>query len=89
MLFVLPGVPCEMENILIKEILPKLEKKDYFSKTLKVYGIGESALYEKIKSIDKSKEINLAYLPKQRMVELHIYGENTIEGEIFFEKIKN
>ena len=88
MLFVLPGVPCEMENILIKEILPKLEKKDYFSKTLKVYGIGESVLYEKIKTIDKSKEVNLAYLPKQGMVELHIYGKNIIESEIFFEKIK-
>ena len=88
MFFMLPGVPYEMENVLINEVLPKLKKREYFSKTLKVCGIGESALYEKIKTLDKGKKVNLAYLPKQGKVDLHVYGENVNECEIFIEKIK-
>lgn len=79
----LPGVPVEMKHLLKKEVLPRLVKKftPYFieQKTLLTYGIGESALAEKLSNLEDNlpKYMSLAYLPAPGSVRLRL----TARGE--------
>lgn len=80
----LPGVPFEMEAIMEKEVLPRLETMNTGSavvhRTLMTAGIGESFLAEKISQWEKSlpPHIKLAYLPSPGVVRLRLsaIGEN-------------
>ena len=51
-LFALPGVPQEMEYLLLQEVLPILREslpvKPLFSRTLRLVGIGESAMAQAV-----------------------------------------
>lgn len=74
----LPGVPYEMNALVENEVIPKL--KDKFNcpyilhKTLLVYGIGESALAERIETWEDAlpKHIKLAYLPNLGKMRLRL-----------------
>jgi len=74
----LPGVPFEMKGIFKEEALPKI--KNYFklpvkySKTVTVFGIGESFLADKIKEWEKNlpKKVKLAYLPHPGRIRLRL-----------------
>ena len=84
----LPGVPFEMKEIFKIEILPFL--KSEFSrqiivhKTILTYGLGESAIAERIESWENSlpKSIKLAYLPNLGRVRLRLSSKGSNEKQI-------
>jgi nicotinamide-nucleotide amidase len=65
----MPGVPFEMKAMMQQEILPRIQKQFItpviFHKVVKIVGIGESYLSEKITDWEKNlpANIKLAYLP--------------------------
>ncbi|KAB1069451.1 competence/damage-inducible protein A [Tamlana haliotis] len=74
----LPGVPYEMEALIVDEVVPKLKRKYncpyILHKTLLVYNIGESALAERIESWEDNlpSQIKLAYLPSLGLMRLRL-----------------
>src|SRR5699024_6312434 len=65
----LPGVPFEMEALVVDAVIPKLQKQFkhpfIIHKTIVTYGLGESALAERLEAWedDLPDFIKLAYLP--------------------------
>ncbi len=80
----MPGVPFEMKEITLNEILPRLQQtgrtKSIYHQTVLTYGVPESMLAEKIEAWEKTLPdfIKLAYLPNQLMVRLRLsaYGDD-------------
>lgn len=74
----LPGVPFEMKNLITNTIIPKLveefERPYILHKTLVTYGLGESAIAEKIEDWENNLPsfIKLAYLPNLGKVRLRL-----------------
>ncbi len=74
----LPGVPFEMKGLMIKEVLPRLQKKYerpfIIHKTILTHGLGESVIAEKIQVWEESLPlfIKLAYLPNLNSVRLRL-----------------
>lgn len=84
----MPGVPFEMKMMMENEIIPKL-KKEYnrpfiFHKTIRTYGLGESAIALRIKDWEDAlpKHIKLAYLPGLGKVRLRLSGKGENEQEL-------
>lgn len=81
----IPGVPFEMKMLMEKEIIPKLKKefkRPYiYHKTLRTYGLGESALAQRIENWEDNlpEELQLAYLPDLGSVRLRISGKGENE----------
>lgn len=84
----MPGVPYEMKAILENEVLPKLKTRfkrpAIFHKTILTYGIGESALAEKIEDWENNlpEFIKLAYLPNFGSVRLRLSAKGRNEEEL-------
>lgn len=74
----MPGVPYEMKNLMKDKVLPALQKRfnsNYIlHKTVLTYGMGESAIAEKIEKWEDALPpyINLAYLPSFGRVRLRL-----------------
>lgn len=74
----LPGVPYEMKHLLQEEVLPRVIKRfnrpHIYHKTLLTYGLGESAIAERIADWenDLPEHIKLAYLPSLGKVRLRL-----------------
>ena len=95
----MPGVPFEMKTLMELEVIPKLVKEFkrsfIFHKTIRTYGLGESAISLRIEDWENNlpKAIKLAYLPNLGTVRLRLSGKGkdkellklSIETE--FEKI--
>lgn len=92
----MPGVPSEMEWVMLHEVLPRLAKRfntpSLLHKTVIVEGYAESALAIKISDWENNLPacIKLAYLPAIGIVKLRLTGnlpdkvllEKTIDNEI-------
>ena len=88
----LPGVPFEMKALITEQVIPKLRAKFKFPyimhKTILTYGLGESALAERIEVWEDNLPnfIKLAYLPSLGRVRLRLSGKATeksiLENEI-------
>jgi nicotinamide-nucleotide amidase len=88
----MPGVPFEMEAIMLEEVFPRLTKlgitQNIVHRTVLTIGLPESMLAEKIEQWESAlpEFIKLAYLPSQMMVRLRLSGygvdKNLIEEEI-------
>jgi nicotinamide-nucleotide amidase len=88
----MPGVPFEMEAIMLEEVFPRLTKlgitQNIVHRTVLTIGLPESMLAEKIEKWESALPafIKLAYLPSQMMVRLRLSGYGTdkvlIEEEI-------
>lgn len=88
----LPGVPYEMKALIKNEVLPALRSKFKFPyikhKTLLTYGLGESAIANRIEAWEDAlpKFIKLAYLPNLGKVRLRLSGKamdkNIVEAEL-------
>ncbi|GAA4319768.1 competence/damage-inducible protein A [Pontixanthobacter gangjinensis] len=84
----MPGVPYEMRGLMEREIIPRLIKS--FSrpvilhKTVITYGLGESAIAEKIESWEDNlpADIKLAYLPNLGRVRLRLSARGQNEEEL-------
>ena len=74
----MPGVPFEMKSIFTNEVLPRLQDKYetpfILHKTVLTYGLGESAIAEKIADWEANlpQVIKLAYLPSLGRVRLRL-----------------
>ncbi|MBQ4820310.1 competence/damage-inducible protein A [Aquimarina sp. MMG016] len=79
----MPGVPYEMKGLMKNEVLPGLIKKFdrpyIIHKTVLTYGMGESAIAEKIEDWEDNLPsfIKLAYLPNLGRVRLRLSGRGT------------
>tara|TARA_R110002111_G_scaffold143818_1_gene209970 strand:- start:182 stop:1429 length:1248 start_codon:yes stop_codon:yes gene_type:complete len=77
----LPGVPYEMKALITDRVLPKLRAQFKFPyivhKTILTYGLGESALAERIEAWEDNlpQFIKLAYLPSLGRVRLRLSGK--------------
>ena len=92
----LPGVPFEMKALMINAVIPKIvedfERPYIIHKTLVTYGLGESAVAERIGEWEENLPsfIKLAYLPNLGKVRLRLTAkgpenkilEDSIEKEI-------
>lgn len=84
----LPGVPFEMKNLIKDQVIPKLvtefERPHIFHKTLVTYGLGESAIAEKIENWENNLPhfIKLAYLPNLGKVRLRLSAKGANKNEI-------
>lgn len=74
----LPGVPYEMKHLLREEVIPRsiarFKRPFIYHKTLLTYGMGESAIAEKIEEWEDAlpEDIKLAYLPSLGKVRLRL-----------------
>lgn len=85
----LPGVPFEMKNLIRDIVVPKIakqfERPHIIHKTLVTYGLGESAIADKIEVWEDNLPsfIKLAYLPNLGKVRLRLtakgHNRNTLE----------
>ncbi|HEA21282.1 hypothetical protein LCGC14_1343230 [marine sediment metagenome] len=92
----LPGVPFEMKNLIKNAVLPKItsefERPYILHKTLVTYGLGESAIADKIEDWENNLPsfIKLAYLPSLGRVRLRLSAkgkdfkllEETVDAEM-------
>ena len=80
-IFIMPGVPFEMKNMMNKTIIPKYINKKSFNNliTINTTGIIESQLAENIKPLMKkySKICNFSFLPSYKGVSFRIYLKDT------------
>ncbi|AYN67080.1 competence/damage-inducible protein A [Euzebyella marina] len=79
----LPGVPFEMKNLMIDKVLPKIalefERPYIIHRTLVTYGLGESAIADRLESWENSLPhyIRLAYLPSLGKVRLRLSAKGS------------
>ncbi|TVZ53290.1 competence/damage-inducible protein A [Dokdonia sp. Hel_I_53] len=79
----MPGVPHEMKGIMTNEVLPRLQEKCklpfILHKTFLTYGMGESAIAERIEAFesDLPPSIKLAYLPSLGKVRLRLSSKGS------------
>ncbi len=84
----LPGVPFEMKQLVSNEVIPKLaatfHRPFIYHKTLVTYGLGESAIAERISDIEQDLPafVKLAYLPNLGKVRLRLTAKGTDQDEI-------
>lgn len=76
----MPGVPGEMKTIVSDHVITRLQAHftmpAIVSRTMLTFGMGESALAERIKDFEEGlpEHIKLAYLPNYGMVRLRLTG---------------
>lgn len=81
----LPGVPFEMEALIVDAVLPRLQKQFkhpfIIHKTILTYGLGESALAERLEVWENNlpASIKLAYLPSLGKVRLRLTAKGDIK----------
>ncbi len=80
----LPGVPFEMKNLIRNAVIPKIteqfKRPFILHRTLVTYGLGESAIADKIEDWENSLPsfVKLAYLPSLGRVRLRLTGKGTV-----------
>ncbi|WP_158975897.1 competence/damage-inducible protein A [Cellulophaga sp. L1A9] len=81
----LPGVPFEMKHLILEEVIPKIQKEFkrpfILHKTIITYGIGESALADRISDWESAlpSSIKLAYLPSLGKVRLRLSSKGPVK----------
>ncbi len=84
----MPGVPFEMKGLMKNEVLPRLQEKFdrpyIIHKTIHTFGVGESALAEKIEDWEDGLPsfIKLAYLPNLGKVRLRLSARGRDKKEL-------
>lgn len=84
----LPGVPYEMKALIDREVVPKLiqefSRPVLLHKTVITYGLGESAIAEKIEDWENNLPnfIKLAYLPNLGRVRLRLSAKGENEAQL-------
>ncbi|MEM9650104.1 MAG: competence/damage-inducible protein A [Bacteroidota bacterium] len=79
----LPGVPFEMKHLITDKVIAKIteefERPHIFHKTIITYGLGESAIANRIEDWENNlpKFIKLAYLPNLGRVRLRLSAKGT------------
>jgi len=74
----MPGVPHEMQGLMINEVIPRLQQKFrlpvIIHRTAFTFGMGESMIAERIKDFESAlpSHVKLAYLPGYGLVKLRL-----------------
>lgn len=90
----LPGVPYEMKALITDEVIPRIQKKYkrpyILHKTLLTYGLGESAIANRIELWEEQlpNYIKLAYLPNLGKVRLRLTAKG-IDKSIVETEVEN
>ena len=91
----LPGVPFEMQYLIEKEVVPRIQEKFELPKivhrTVLTQGVGESFLADLLTDWENSlaaEDIRLAYLPSPGMVKLRMSIYGGAEENVLFERIQ-
>lgn len=90
--FFLPGVPAEMRKMLNRQVIPqiRLEIKDpdhYNTETISTFGLGESALEERLKGFSNQfPEIKLGFRASFPEVQVKLYQKKSSEKALKIEK---
>ncbi|MFP4548346.1 MAG: competence/damage-inducible protein A [Fidelibacterota bacterium] len=75
--YFMPGVPHEMKYLLSQQIIPAIKgikNREFITKTLRTYGVGESSVYDQMKSwIEANPEIRVAYYPRYTGVDIKLH----------------
>jgi len=85
----MPGVPYEMKGLMEREVIPRLIKNYsrpvILHKTVITYGLGESAIAEKIEEWEDNlpENIKLAYLPNLGKVRLRLSARGDNEDHLW------
>jgi len=85
----MPGVPYEMKGLIEREVIPRLIKNYsrpvILHKTIITYGLGESAIAEKIEEWEDNlpENIKLAYLPNLGKVRLRLSARGDNEDHLW------
>ncbi len=92
--FFLPGVPAEMEKMLLEEVVPRLtghqagQRRFYLVKTISSFGLPESLVGEKVSGIrDRFPEIQVGWRARFPEIQVKLYlntrdeqgGQRTLE----------
>ena len=84
----LPGVPFEMKNLITDAVIPRVisefERPYILHKTLVTYGMGESAIANKIEAWENNLPpfVKLAYLPSLGKVRLRLTTKGSNKSEL-------
>lgn len=90
----MPGVPYEMKHLMWNFVLPKIietfNRPHIYHKTLLTYGMGESAVAERIADFENNlpEDIKLAYLPSLGRVRLRLSAKGQHE-ELLHERVND
>jgi len=90
--FFMPGVPAEMRKMLKEQVIPRITKiiRDpyyYECKTISTYGLGESALEEKLDGfLDLFPDIDLGFRASFPEVQVKLYQKNSSQKELIKEQ---
>jgi nicotinamide-nucleotide amidase len=87
--FFLPGVPRELRHLFQESVLPRLESERkenlyYRARTLKVFGLTESAIADRLRAVQPEQySATLAYLPRypENHVKIMVNGTQLEEAE--------
>jgi len=90
----LPGVPLEMKNLMTNEIIPFLQQRfpvvqTKQSRIIKISGLGESTVNEKIKDfIHKNEHLNIGIYanPEDIQIQLNALGKTAQEATAILDK---
>ncbi|MCH8012190.1 MAG: competence/damage-inducible protein A [Candidatus Marinimicrobia bacterium] len=77
--YVVPGVPSEMMTMMDEYILPELSEiapHDLIITTIRTTGLMESALFDTLKDIMKSTEVDVSFLPGFMGVDIRLSSRN-------------
>ena len=83
----MPGVPYEMQGMIMDDVIPLMQKEfnpgKISHRTLLTFGIGESMLADLIREFEENlpPNIKLAYLPNYGMVRLRLTASGSDETE--------
>lgn len=84
----MPGVPFEMKHLMQERVVPKLmafyERPHIIHKTIVTYGLGESAIAERIAEWEDAlpKSVRLAYLPNLGKVRLRLTAKGPVRTHL-------
>ncbi len=87
-MFALPGVPSEMEGMLLEQVLPRMRERaggdlaPLHQRVVRTAGIGESALAERIADLVRRPHgLRVAYLPGRGSVDVRLTAVDLAEPE--------
>jgi len=97
LLFFLPGIPRELRHLFLETVLPRLESErkeslHYRSRVLKVFGLTESAIADRLREVDPSLfYAEISYLPRypENHVKVVVRGVDPAEVEGNLAKIES
>lgn len=81
----MPGIPYEMQGMMLKDVLPALKKHfklpAILHRSLTTFGMAESMVAERLISFEKSlpSHISLAYLPGKGLLKLRLSARSDVE----------